>query len=102
MQNIDRRKSLLAAVILICFVAVVLLSSLFIVTHIDHECTGHDCPICHQIQIAENSLQQIGICLVVFFFSIVATFRFRKMLCRNGYNIVLSVSPVSLKVRMNN
>ena len=48
---------LLAAVL-----AVVMLSSaIYIAVEANHNCSGEDCAICHQLQICENLLKSIGL-----------------------------------------
>ena len=48
---------LLAAVL-----AVVMLSSaVYIALEADHDCSGEDCAICHQINVCENLLKNIGL-----------------------------------------
>ena len=48
---------LLAAVL-----AVVMLSSaVYIAVEADHDCSGEDCAICHQINVCENLLKSIGL-----------------------------------------
>ena len=42
--------------------AFVMLSSLaYIAAESDHDCTGGDCAICHQINVCENLLKSIGL-----------------------------------------
>ena len=42
--------------------AVVMLSSVaYIAAEADHDCTGVDCAICHQINACENLLKNIGL-----------------------------------------
>ena len=49
---------LLAAVL-----AVVMLSSaIYIAVEADHDCSGEDCAICHQIGVCENLLKSLGSC----------------------------------------
>ena len=48
---------LLAAVL-----AVVMLSSaIYLAVEADHDCSGDDCAICHQINVCENLLKSIGL-----------------------------------------
>ena len=48
---------LLAAVL-----AVVMLSSaIYIAVEADHDCSGEDCAICHQIGVCENLLKSLGL-----------------------------------------
>lgn len=57
-----------AAVLLAVMVfGILLFSNLYISEHIQHDCTGEDCPICAQIQSAESLIHQLGCGLMVFF-----------------------------------
>ena len=38
----------------------ILLSSVFVVAESDHDCSGHDCPVCIQIQTCLDGFQQTG------------------------------------------
>ena len=41
--------------------AVVMLSSaIYLAVEADHDCSGEDCAICHQLQVCENLLKSIG------------------------------------------
>ena len=46
MDYLDKHKRICAFVTAFLVTAVLLLSGFFIVTHIEHECTGEDCPVC--------------------------------------------------------
>ena len=80
---------------------VVMFSAHFVVSHADHHCTGHDCPVCACIQQCENILSgagggflfmSAGILPVVLLFSKVVV----------SYFVSVSDTLVSSKVRMNN
>ncbi len=45
-----KRKRVFAFGLMICLTAVLLLSTLFIVTHAEHDCIGNDCEICYEIK----------------------------------------------------
>ena len=47
---------LLAAVL----AAVMLSSAVYIAVEANHNCSGEDCAICHQLQVCENLLKSIG------------------------------------------
>lgn len=38
----------------------VLLSALFVVSHADHDCTGTDCAVCHEIHSCLSALRHIS------------------------------------------
>lgn len=48
---------LLAAVL----AAVMLSSAVYIAVEANHNCSGEDCAICHQLQVCENLLKSIGL-----------------------------------------
>lgn len=54
----NKRKRTIAAMTCFIFLLVTLCSILLIVKEADHVCTGTDCPICAQIQEAENILKR--------------------------------------------
>ena len=63
------------AAVLMCVIltAVILLSSFYIVEEAHHDCTGQNCPICHEIQLCVQFLNTVGgaaIIVVVAFFTV--------------------------------
>ena len=69
--------------------------------HVEHQCTGNDCPICATINQSMNSLKQLG--LGVVFIAATAITIFVATLQRKDYNCFCSVSTLfSQKVRLNN
>lgn len=77
------------------------MSEVFIFTHLRHECTGRDCKVCAEIQIAENVVRQIGTAIVV---DVVLLFYIHKINSQKRYVIMNEIfrSLVSDKVRLNN
>lgn len=56
----DIQKSRAAALLLaLCLIAVFSLSALFVVSHADHDCTGTDCAVCHEIHSCLSALRHI-------------------------------------------
>lgn len=78
-----------------------LLSTWFIISHVDHDCIGEHCPVCAQIQTVENLLKQINMgnisALDVFSNLLLAVTLINYI---NTYEDI--TSPITLKVRMNN
>ena len=78
-----------------------LLSTWFIISHVDHNCIGEHCAICAQIQTAENLLRQINmsnISVPDVFSNLLLAF---TLICYiNTYKNI--TNPITLKVRMNN
>ena len=88
---------LLAAVVL----AVVMLSSaVYIAVEADHDCSGEDCAICHQLQVCENLLKSIGLAGAAAVFAAAV----RYALCRiisSCAELVRTFTLVSLKVKLS-
>lgn len=96
-------RRLTAFLVCLCLVAAFLFSAWFIISHVDHDCLGDDCPICAQIHQYADFLQKLGAGLGVLTadFAILAA----ALLCA----ILAVESPagqratlVDLKVRLNN
>lgn len=60
MQNKTRSKfkTVIAVVMLVCFIAVSALSMAFVIVHEHHDCIGEGCEICFQLCLAEQTLKQ--------------------------------------------
>lgn len=56
-KNLRLITRLLAAVL----AAVMLSSAVYIAVEANHNCSGEDCAICHQLQACENLLKSIGL-----------------------------------------
>ena len=57
----DIQKSRAAALLLaLCLIAVFSLSALCVVSHADHDCTGTDCAVCHEIHSCLSALRHIS------------------------------------------
>ena len=52
----DIQKSRAAALLL----ALCLIAALFVVSHADHDCTGTDCAVCHEIHSCLSALRHIS------------------------------------------
>ena len=61
------RTRIISAITVITVVFVLLFSILYIAVEADHDCTGEDCPICEQIAICQQQLEQLsgGIAVIV-------------------------------------
>lgn len=94
-------RRLIASVLCAAVILAALLSSLFIVCAIDHDCTGADCAICACIKAAQQQLKKLGgangkaaqAAAVLLWYAAV---------CRIFAQNKQKLSPVNAKVRMNN
>ena len=88
---------LLAAVL-----AVVMLSSaVYLAVEADHDCSGEDCAICHQIGIYENLLKTLGLAGAAAAISAAFTYT----MCRAILPCTETISTltlVALKVKLSN
>lgn len=100
--RLDNKKNrIVTFLICICFFTILILGTIYEAKESDHSCSGDNCPICAHIQQIENTIRQFSTAInavgsFVAFFII-----FVEMLLL--YNKVIKVlSPVELRVRMNN
>ena len=82
--------------------AVVMLSSaVYIAVEADHDCSGEDCAICHQIGVCENLLKTLGLAGA----AAAVTAAFTYALCRAILPCAERLGTgtlVSLKVKLSN
>lgn len=100
-MNRRSKKKMLVTIICICFIVISFLTTTFIVTHAEHDCTGNDCHTCAQIHIAENLLKQLGMLVAVFAFILAGSFADINIIQMTSSHIY-HTTPITLKVRMNN
>jgi hypothetical protein len=91
---------LILALCCLCYILASLGSAGFIYSHLDHDCTGADCPVCVQIREAENFLRcpagsAAGLCLAA------AAFRAGGRLSRLIHTVIPPFSEITFKVRLN-
>ena len=94
-------KQIIALSMCVCVIVISLLSMIFIISHLHHNCLGENCPICEQIKNAESFINQFSMSLGQ---PVIAAF-----ICAIVYSSLLLIyfsiahhSPVHLKVRLNN
>ena len=88
---------LLAAVL----AAVMLSSAVYIAVEANHNCSGEDCAICHQISVCENLLKSLGLAGAAAAISAAFTYTVcRAILPRAEMNGTLTL--VALKVKLSN
>ncbi|MBC3888212.1 hypothetical protein GH810_07810 [Acetobacterium paludosum] len=98
MDNNFRR--IMSFCLVFIFLSVLFLSQIFIITHINHDCQGENCPICAEIHIAEAVLQQFGFAVQTVVISIAfVCFMAESILFPNQINLINT--QVKLKIRMN-
>ena len=81
--------------------AVVMLSSaVYIAVEADHDCSGDDCAICHQIGVCENLLKSLGLAGAAAAITAAFTYTMCKAIlpCTE---MIGSLTLVSLKVKLS-
>lgn len=97
----NKKSRILATLLCVCIVAFLVLSFTYEIKEANHDCTGHDCPVCAQIQSIENSRQQLSLAVVSFGTSIVLLIRAMGIVLSHD-TLFCASSPVQLKVKLNN
>ncbi len=96
-----KSRRILSLILAVLVLTILMFSSLYIALEADHECDGHDCPICLCIRQCEAVISMFSIgqvkavraLLSVIFF--IAVLHFTLSFC-------VKATPVSRKVRLNN
>ena len=100
LQNI-KSKRITAWIALIAVVCVMLFSVTYISQHVDHECTGAECPVCAVMEQCSNNIKNIGSIIVT-----IAVVFFLCLSIKKSVQFVSAVCPdyslISQKIRMNN
>jgi hypothetical protein len=99
-MKLSRKRKILILVLAICIVfSVVSAETLISVGH-DHECTGHSCHVCLQIEIVKCFLRTLNLAGIIFFFTAFHSFFTGTLRIINViyFNIL---TPIALKVRFN-
>lgn len=95
------KKRILTAVLTALVLVVMLSSSLFIIEHVDHECTDEDCQICQQIYLCTQTLKTLSLAVIaaaVFYvFSALLSITIKQV-----ETACVPHTPVSLKVKLSN
>lgn len=88
---------LLAAVL----AAVMLSSAVYIAVEANHNCSGEDCAICHQIGVCENLLKSLGLAGAAAAITVAFTYTMCKAIlpCTE---MIDTLTLVSLKVKLSN
>lgn len=96
----NQKQKIKAVLICSLIAAVMLLSSLYVLIHADHDCSGTDCTVCMNIQQCENNIKMIFSGIAVG--QIITSAAFVFVLIVLFYTVCAAVqTPVEQKVRMN-
>lgn len=105
LNNKQSKKRLVVLAFLLCFIVVSMLSQAFILTHADHahdnNGVGGGCATCAQIQSAENLLKQLGTAVINAAAAFTGLFTVIAII-QSAFSDITLLTPVTLKIRMNN
>ena len=90
----------IALFVCVLFLTVSLLAIAFICKHAKHDCSGQGCAVCEQLTFASNLYKRIAVTLASTSSICLACFLTSPFL----FNIIsnfISLSPITLRVRMN-
>ncbi len=96
-----RAGRIVAALLLAALVAVWVFAALFIAEAADHDCSGHDCPVCALILVCESNLRLLGSGYAPPPAAMVAAVVFLAVLPARAVRHRIHITPVRLKVRLN-
>jgi len=96
-----KKKSAFSVAICILYLFVIFASLFYIVEEVNHDCTGEDCPVCTNIQQAEQIIRNLSTGMIVH--AIVNRMPIIFVLVIAGLVLLVSrTSLISQKVRLNN
>ena len=96
----SKKKRICAFVLTVFIACVMLLSSVFIISHAEHDCIGEGCSICATLYACEESLKMLALAIIV---SILFSTKFCAS-CATLFQAIAFpfITLVSLKVKLSN
>ncbi|WP_124064920.1 AraC family transcriptional regulator [Clostridium sp. E02] len=103
MKEWTKQRRMTSRILVVVIILVYFGSPFFVFTHLSHDCTGNDCPVCVEIDacivVIQLLTEAIGTAAVILF----AYRNFIKSLIRAWCGLFLCPdSLVGLKIRLNN
>ena len=94
-----KRKRLVSLVLAISVFFAMTCSVFYIATEANHDCTGADCPVCHQISVCEGMLKNLSSAVCAAAFTAMAAYALcASIVPRTG--ACRPITPVALKVKL--
>lgn len=103
MKCLKNYRRITALVLAVLVTVILLFSYFFVLTHLEHECTGEDCHVCAGIGACITALHVLSEAAGIGAVSIFAYISFKKLIS-NYYTgfFLIPVSLVDLKIRLDN
>jgi len=99
-MELYRKRKILLFVLAVCIVLSTVSAETLISDGYDHECTGHNCHVCLQIEIANCFLKTFNLAGFIFLFAAFLAFFAKVHYIYNEFFYYI-LTPVALKVRFN-
>jgi hypothetical protein len=99
MELCPKRKVLFLA-LAVCMIFSLVFAELVLADAHDHDCIGEGCPVCLQIEAANNFFKSLKLAGLLYFLAVCAFFLFQTP-PRNTEFAIYIHSPIDLKVRFN-
>jgi hypothetical protein len=90
-----RAPLILLTAIILC--GAVIFSGYFIISEIDHDCCGEDCPVCLQIEIAHRALEAFVRACPAFLLAVVIV----QVTTRPHSSIFFPATLITLKIKLS-
>ena len=95
-----KQRHIVAVLLAAVAVLVLLSSSVFILSHADHDCSGVDCPVCEQLYTCAQNLKNLTAAFIAAVIAITFAVFLRMSSWYTQVNYVLN-TPVHLKVKLS-
>jgi hypothetical protein len=81
--------------------AIAVSTEAFILTHLDHDCTGESCPTCARIEVAQRLMERLGRIAVAAFLAFCVADCVKLLVKSSAALLLPPITPVSLKIKIN-
>ena len=96
-----KKRSLLSLAFGLFVVCLLILSNVFIAVEAKHDCAGAHCHVCEEIEVAHDTIDALGLCVVVAFACIILKHIFVKSIDAFSGDFFIPCSLVSQKIRID-
>ena len=97
----QKRNCITAAVLAVLFALTILTSSIFIIEHAEHDCTGDGCEICEEILICATALKTLSYVSATAIVAVAVKYSLDRLQDEENPGFALR-TPVSLRVKLSN
>ena len=95
------RKRIIAAALAAFAAFLVLSSSVFLIEHADHDCTGEGCPVCERLCACVQNLKNLAAAAIVALAAVVVFAAVLRICAGGSLSAHAPRTPVALKVKLS-